>query len=126
MARVVLGASGAVCAFATLLPGLMVALIALLDFGAHGLLGLSGTLLGFALPSLGGQGGLPAYRGVELDPARTAALSALRSLPPIGMIVIALLRPRQWATATLCSLSSCLTAGWFAIPGLLACAALAR
>ncbi len=125
VARVVLGASGIVAAFVALLPAAIAMLIALFDVSAHGLLGMSGTLVGLAAPFGGGRGALATYRGVEIDLPRAASLSFLRGLPPIGMIVFAIAgngaRPRtRWTWATACSGLACATAGWPAAPGCLA------
>ncbi len=131
LARAVLAASGAVAAFIALLPAAIAGLIALFDVSAHGLLGMSGTLLGLADPFGAGGGGLAAYRGVEVDLPRAALLSLLRGIPPIGMIALALTRPLRdrgthWGLATGCGCAACLTAGWPAAFGLAAALVLLR
>ncbi len=120
-ARAVLAASGVVAAFVALLPATLAILIALFDVSAHGLLGMSGTLLGLATP-FGSGDGLATFRGVSIDLPRAILVSALRGLPPIGMIVLAA-RPgtrTRWTLASVCGSLAVLTAGWAAAPGLVA------
>ncbi len=53
---------------------------------------------------------------------RAILVSALRGLPPIGMIVLAA-RPgtrTRWTLASVCGSLAVLTAGWAAAPGLVA------
>ena len=121
VARLILGVSGAVSAFITLLPAAIAALIALFDVSAHGLLGMSGTLLGLASP-FGGGNGLAPYSGVRIDLPRAALASLAGGLPPIGMIVLAATRRAHWPAAVLCGAAAVYTAGWPALPGCLAAA----
>ncbi len=117
LARLILGASGAVSAFVTLLPAAIAGLIALFDVSAHGLLGMSGTLLGLASPFSGGGHGLAPYSGVRIDLPRAALISLAGGLPPIGMIVLAAAHRTRWLAATLCGAAGIVTAGWPALPG---------
>ena len=123
LARAVLVASGLFCAAVTLLPATIAALIALFDVGAHGLLGMSGVLLGLATPALGtGTGsGLSPYQGIQIDPARVAAISALRAIPPLGMIILPLISPKRLVWIACSTALACLTVGWPALPALPAC-----
>jgi hypothetical protein len=131
--RWVLAASGGVASFVTLLPAVIAGLILLFDVSAHGLLGMSGTLLDLATPfggAGGGGGGLPSYHGVAVDLPRAIGISMLRGLPPVAMIVLAVVRPRRsprrhWIAATVAAVLACLTAGWPALPGLVSAAMLA-
>ena len=130
LARLLLAASGLLAAFVALMPAAIAGLIALFDVSAHGLLGMSGTLLGLAAPFGGDGGGLPVYHGVTSDLPRAAVLSILRGVPPIGMIVLAMGRTglngrARWVAATVLAVASTLTSGWLALPGLAAASCLA-
>ncbi len=95
-ARVVLAVSGGLASFVTLLPAMIAGLIALFDVSAHGLLGMSGTLLNLASPFPGSGGGLASYQGVTVDLPRAALASVLRGLPPLGMVGLAIAGRTRW------------------------------
>ena len=87
--------SGASALALLILPLLLLLLMVLFDSTAHGLLvllGLVSSWLGALLPA--GNGGLPAYTAIALDPLPVAAGAALRSAPCLLGLVLVLLSPR--------------------------------
>lgn len=137
LARAVLAASALASASLALLPAAVALLIALFDAAAHGLLATSGALLGLAgavVPG-GGDGSLPPYARVAIDPASTMGAALLRGVGPCAMAVAAL-RPGLLAArggraalvaATIAALATDGCAGLLAAaPGAVAAAVLVR
>ncbi len=88
-----------------MLPLLLILLMLLFDSTTHGLLALLGLVaswIGGLLPA--GNGSLPTYNAIALDPLPVAAGAALRSAPCLLGLVLILLSPRpgpRWWWVTL-------------------------
>ena len=92
VARAVLGLSSALAAAIALLPPLVAGLILLFDLVAHALFGVSNAMLGMPgamFPVAAGGDVLP-WTGIALSPAATALVSAIKGLPPLCMLAVAL------------------------------------
>ncbi len=110
--------SGATALALLMLPLLLLLLMVLFDSATHGLmalLGLVATWLQALLPP--GDGGLPAYGAIALDPLPTAARTALRSAPCLLGLVLIFLSPRPVCPRSVSprSVSPRLGARWWCI-----------
>ncbi len=125
--------SGVTALALLLLPLLLLLLMVLFDSTTHGLLALLGLVASWLQAFLpAGDGGLPTYNAIALDPLPAAARAALRAAPCLLGLVLILLSPGpgvRWWWITLLWIVAAASGGRLVaialLPGLLATLALA-